>query len=111
MVFFCVDLDCDILLEFFVVFDPFKDARTDILLPKLLFIAMNFAALGLGLYKVGSHTNAEVTSVTFIISIIFSSKSVLISCACFSLTAIEPTPNSDTKESLLNFLRVKESFI
>jgi hypothetical protein len=54
MAFFCVDLDCDILLEMFVVFDPFKDARTDILLPKLLFIAMNFAALGLGLYKLNS---------------------------------------------------------
>ncbi|KAH9534811.1 hypothetical protein CY35_17G023000 [Sphagnum magellanicum] len=36
------------------VFEPFKDARTDILLPKLLFIAMNFAALGLGLYKLNS---------------------------------------------------------
>jgi hypothetical protein len=65
MAFFCVDLDCDILLEMFVVFDPFKDARTDILLPKLLFIAMNFAALGLGLYKVGGHTNAEVTKHVF----------------------------------------------
>jgi hypothetical protein len=54
MAFFCVDLDCGILLEMFVVFEPFKDARTDILLPKLLFIAMNFAALGLGLYKLNS---------------------------------------------------------
>ncbi|BBN06028.1 ER membrane protein complex subunit 4 [Marchantia polymorpha subsp. ruderalis] len=35
-------------------FEPFKDARTDTLLPKLLFIAMNFAGLGLGLWKLNS---------------------------------------------------------
>ncbi|EFJ38529.1 hypothetical protein SELMODRAFT_402529 [Selaginella moellendorffii] len=36
------------------VFEPYKDARTDVLMPKLLFIAMNLVALGMGLWKLNS---------------------------------------------------------
>lgn len=36
------------------VFEPFKDARVDMLLPKLTFIAVNVAGLGLGLWKLNS---------------------------------------------------------
>ncbi|CAM6096284.1 unnamed protein product [Calypogeia fissa] len=35
-------------------FEPFKDARTDTLLPKLLYILMNFIGMGMGLYKLNS---------------------------------------------------------
>lgn len=40
------------LWVFVAVFEPFKDARTDTLLPKLLYILMNFIGMGMGLYKV-----------------------------------------------------------
>ena len=34
------------------VFEPFQDAKTNIFLPKVAFVAINLAALGLGLWKV-----------------------------------------------------------
>lgn len=37
---------------FLAVFEPYKDPRVDILAPKLLFIALNLAALALGVWKV-----------------------------------------------------------
>ncbi|KAG0564724.1 hypothetical protein KC19_8G134300 [Ceratodon purpureus] len=36
------------------VFEPFQDAKTSTLLPKLLFVALNFAAMGLGLWKLNT---------------------------------------------------------
>lgn len=36
----------------FAAFEPFKDPRVDTLAPKLLFIALNLAAMGLGVWKV-----------------------------------------------------------
>lgn len=36
----------------FAVFEPFKDPRVDTLAPKLLFTALNLAAMGLGVWKV-----------------------------------------------------------
>jgi ER membrane protein complex subunit 4 len=42
-------------VPFFVaVFEPFKDPRVDTLAPKLLFIALNFAAMALGVWKVSN---------------------------------------------------------
>ena len=38
----------------FAVFEPFKDPRVDTIAPKLLFIALNLAAMGLGVWKVSS---------------------------------------------------------
>jgi hypothetical protein len=38
----------------FAVFEPFKDPRVDTIAPKLLFIALNLAAMGLGVWKVRS---------------------------------------------------------
>ncbi|KAL6012192.1 hypothetical protein ACLOJK_002670 [Asimina triloba] len=35
------------------VFEPYKDSRVDILLPKLLFIVLNLVGLALGVWKVG----------------------------------------------------------
>jgi hypothetical protein len=34
------------------VFEPFQDAKTNTLLPKVAFVALNLAAMGLGLWKV-----------------------------------------------------------
>ncbi|KAJ7542370.1 hypothetical protein O6H91_10G103300 [Diphasiastrum complanatum] len=36
------------------VFEPYQDGRTDILLPKLAYIAMNVAGLLLGLWKLNT---------------------------------------------------------
>ncbi|KAF0913599.1 hypothetical protein E2562_023312 [Oryza meyeriana var. granulata] len=36
------------------VFEPFKDPRVDTLAPKLLFIALNLAAMGLGVWKLNT---------------------------------------------------------
>ncbi|PKA50868.1 hypothetical protein AXF42_Ash007523 [Apostasia shenzhenica] len=36
------------------VFEPYKDSRVDILAPKLLFIALNLAGLGLGVWKLNT---------------------------------------------------------
>ncbi|XP_020103752.1 ER membrane protein complex subunit 4 [Ananas comosus] len=50
------------------VFEPYKDPRVDILAPKLLFIALNLAALALGVWKLNSlgllptHTSDWVSS-------------------------------------------------
>jgi hypothetical protein len=41
-------------LFFFAIFEPFKDPRADTLAPKLLFIALNFAAMALGVWKVSN---------------------------------------------------------
>lgn len=43
------------LVPFFAVFEPFKDPRVDTIAPKLLFIALNLAAMGLGVWKVSSN--------------------------------------------------------
>ncbi|EMS65400.1 hypothetical protein TRIUR3_22541 [Triticum urartu] len=45
-----VDPDIDIGL----VFEPFKDPRVDTLAPKLLFTALNLAAMGLGVWKLNT---------------------------------------------------------
>lgn len=34
------------------VFEPFQDAKNNMLLPKVAFVALNLAAMGLGLWKV-----------------------------------------------------------
>ncbi|CAL4939519.1 unnamed protein product [Urochloa decumbens] len=36
------------------VFEPFKDPRVDTIAPKLLFIALNLAAMGLGVWKLNT---------------------------------------------------------
>ena len=36
----------------FAVFEPYKDSKVDTLAPKLLFIALNLAGMGLGVWKV-----------------------------------------------------------
>ena len=36
----------------FPVFEPYKDSKVDTLAPKLLFIALNLAGMGLGVWKV-----------------------------------------------------------
>ncbi|KAK9149881.1 hypothetical protein Scep_008638 [Stephania cephalantha] len=36
------------------VFEPYKDSKVDILTPKLLFIALNMAGLGLGVWKLNT---------------------------------------------------------
>ncbi|THU61437.1 hypothetical protein C4D60_Mb07t23270 [Musa balbisiana] len=36
------------------VFEPYKDSKVDILAPKLLFIALNLAALALGVWKLNT---------------------------------------------------------
>jgi len=36
------------------VFEPFHDAHTNTLLPKLMFVALNLAAMGLGLWKLNT---------------------------------------------------------
>ncbi|XP_078433675.1 ER membrane protein complex subunit-like protein [Wolffia australiana] len=36
------------------VFEPYKDSKVDTLAPKLLFIALNLAGLGLGFYKLNT---------------------------------------------------------
>jgi hypothetical protein len=40
------------LFMFLAVFEPYKDSKVDTLAPKLLFIALNLAALTLGVWKV-----------------------------------------------------------
>lgn len=37
------------------VFEPYKDSRVDTVAPKLVFIALNLAAMGLGVWKVTSY--------------------------------------------------------
>ncbi|URE16252.1 Transmembrane protein 85 [Musa troglodytarum] len=44
-VFFCTSLS---------IFEPYKDSKVDILAPKLLFIALNLAALALGVWKLNT---------------------------------------------------------
>nr|GMD09566.1 ER membrane protein complex subunit 4 [Ipomoea batatas] len=36
------------------VFEPYKDSKVDLLGPKLLFIALNLAGLGLGIWKLNT---------------------------------------------------------
>lgn len=43
-----------ILLLFLIVFEPYKDNKVDLMLPKLVFLALNMVGLGLGVWKVGS---------------------------------------------------------
>lgn len=42
----------------FVVFEPYKDNKVDLLLPKLVFIALNLVGLGMGVWKVGPFFNS-----------------------------------------------------
>ncbi|KAG6433207.1 hypothetical protein SASPL_104815 [Salvia splendens] len=42
------------------MFEPYKDHKVDLLAPKLVFIALNVAALGLGVWKVGFRASLEV---------------------------------------------------
>lgn len=44
------------------VFEPYKDPRVDTLAPKLLFIALNLAAMALGVWKVKSDNLNYVVS-------------------------------------------------
>lgn len=51
---FCYSVEClhDNCFSF-AVFEPYKDSKVDTMAPKLLFIALNMAAMGLGVWKVG----------------------------------------------------------
>ncbi|KAG6436514.1 hypothetical protein SASPL_101415 [Salvia splendens] len=48
---------CIVLMPYFSafgVFEPYKDHKVDLLAPKLVFIALNVAALGLGVWKLNT---------------------------------------------------------
>ncbi|KAG6387896.1 hypothetical protein SASPL_153091 [Salvia splendens] len=42
------------IITCFVVFEPYKDNRVDLMLPKLVFIALNLVGLGLGVWKLNT---------------------------------------------------------
>lgn len=44
----------------FIVFEPYKDNKVDLLAPKLVFIALNLVGLGLGVWKVSSLVFTDV---------------------------------------------------
>lgn len=51
---------CADIITFFVVFEPYKDKKVDLMLPTLVFIALNLVGLGLGVWKVGLLISVEV---------------------------------------------------
>ena len=41
-----------IICPLFAVFEPFKDNKVELLMPKLVFLALNLGGLALGIWKV-----------------------------------------------------------
>lgn len=85
----------------FVVFEPYKDNKVDLLLPKLVFVALNLVGLGLGVWKVGSLISVEVI-LNLLLRIMKHYKSLPILIYCWQLNTLGllPTHVSDWVSSL-----------
>ena len=69
----------------FAVFEPYKDSKVDTLAPKLLFIALNLAGMGLGVWKV-SCANSSL----FILSVLQIEAGINLSSHWFLVDSLTP---------------------